>query len=150
MPTDTLQLEFIPVQEFYFALTLAVRTLDEFGDPVLVEQFQSQLIRQFGQASTVAAGQQNNFNYVFRVLNYDNSPAQSLIVSVADWQGKVRLGSDYGWVLDDQRKAVRTEKFGHLAEFSQRLKNHLQESLGLSFGESTSLNDQALADLAED
>jgi hypothetical protein len=90
MPTETLQLEFVPVQDFYFALTLAVRTLEDIGDAGLVDQVKMQLAQQFGQASTVASGHQNNFNYVFRVLNYDNSPAQSLIVSVADWQGKVR------------------------------------------------------------
>lgn len=134
MPTDTLQLEFIPVQEFYFAITLAIRTLEEFGDQALVDQLQTQLVSKFGQASTVASGHQNNFNYVFRVLNYDNAPSQSLIVSVADWQGKIRLGSDYGWVLDDQRKAVRSDKFAQRDQFTQLLKTHLQDLLELPLG----------------
>jgi hypothetical protein len=127
-----LNLAFVPVQEFYFALTLAVRTLEDLGDPALVGAVKTKLAEQFGQSSTVAAAEQNNFNYVFRVLDYDNSPAESLIISVADWQGKVRLASDYGWVLDDSRKAVRTEKFAQRAEFTVQLKAHLSELLGLS------------------
>lgn len=70
-----MQLEFIPVEEFYFALTLAVRTLEELDNPDLVQQMRSRLAEKCGQPSTVAAAQQNTFNYVFRVHNYDNSPA---------------------------------------------------------------------------
>jgi len=36
-----MQLEFIPVEEFYFALTLAVRTLEELDNPDLVQQMRS-------------------------------------------------------------------------------------------------------------
>lgn len=38
-----MQLEFIPVEEFYFALTLAVRTLEELDNPDLVQQMRSRL-----------------------------------------------------------------------------------------------------------
>ncbi len=128
-----MQLEFIPIEEFYFALTLAVRTLAELGDSALVEQVRSQLEGKCGRPSTVAAAQQNNFNYVFRVQNYDNSPSDQLIVSVADWQDKLRLSSDYGWVLDQSRKPLRTEKFAQREQFEQELRSHLQTWLGVAF-----------------
>lgn len=124
-----MQLEFIPVEEFYFALTLGVRTLEELADPGLVEAVQSRLQAQYGQPSTVAAASQNSFNYVFRVHGYDNSPAPQLIVSVADWQNKLRLSSDYGWTLDQNHKPVRTERFAQREEFAQRLRSHLQDWL---------------------
>jgi hypothetical protein len=130
--STALNLAFVPVEEFYFALTLSVRTLEEFGDPALVTAVRARLADLYGQASTVAAGEQNSFNYVFRVLDYDNSPASALIISIADWQGKIRLGSDYGWVLDDSRKAIRTEKFSQRAQFAESLKAHLESRLGLS------------------
>ncbi|MBF2049621.1 MAG: hypothetical protein EDM05_66280 [Leptolyngbya sp. IPPAS B-1204] len=126
-----MQLEFVPVEEFYFALTLAVRTLEEFGSPELVEQVRSRLQEKFGQPSTVAAAKQNTFNYVFLVQDYDNSPAPQLVVSVADWQDKLRLSSDYGWTLDAERKPVRTERFEQRGEFSQALRAHLSDWLDL-------------------
>ncbi len=124
-----MQLEFIPVEEFYFALTLAVRTLEDVEEPGLAEQVRSRLEQECGQPSTVAAASQNTFNYVFRVLGLDNSPANQLIVSVADWQGKLRLSSDYGWTLDGDRKPVRTERFDQRSEFTQQLRSHLQDWL---------------------
>lgn len=127
-----MQLEFIPVEEFYFALTLAVRTLEDLGNPDLVEKVRSRLESKCGQPSTVAAAQQNTFNYVFRVHGYDNSPAPDLVVSVADWQDKLRLSSDYGWVLDSERKPVRTEHFNQRSEFTQKLRSHLEEWLQIS------------------
>lgn len=133
VPLPSMELEFIPVEEFYFALTLCVRTLEEFGDPTLVEQVSLRLAAQYGQPSTVAAAQQNHFNYVFRVQGYDPQPAPQLMVSIADWQGKLRLGSDYGWQLDENRKPVRTEKFRLRDEFTQALKGFLQEQLQLPF-----------------
>lgn len=126
-----MELEFIPVEDFYFAITLAMRTLTEFGDQPLVNQVYQQLQGRFGQASTVASGHQNTFNYVFRVHNYDNSPADQLIVSVADWHDKIRLSTDYGWILDEHRKPIRSDKFHQRAEFSQILKSHLQAWLDL-------------------
>jgi outer membrane protein assembly factor BamE (lipoprotein component of BamABCDE complex) len=127
-----MRLEFVPIEEFYFALTLAVRTLEDLGDEALVGQARSLLQEKCGRPSTVAAAQQNNFNYVFRVQDYDNSPAPQLIVSISDWQNKLRLGSDYGWYLDEQRKPVRSEKFADREAFTQALRSHLQTWLGLS------------------
>lgn len=124
-----MQLEFIPVEEFYFALTLAVRTLEELTEPGLTEAARSRLQAKFGQPSTVAAASQNSFNYVFRVHGYDNSPAQQLIVSVADWQDKLRLSSDYGWSLDKNHKPMRTERFAQREKFAQQLRSHLQNWL---------------------
>ncbi|RAM49225.1 MAG: hypothetical protein C6Y22_22975 [Hapalosiphonaceae cyanobacterium JJU2] len=128
-----MQLEFIPVEEFYFALTLAVRTLEEIDKPGLVEQVRSRLLAECGQPSTVAPGKQNTFNYVFKVEDTDNTPAPSLIVSISDWQDKLRLSSDYGWVLDQQRKPIRTEKYEQRSHFNQNLRSHLQKWLHIPF-----------------
>lgn len=127
-----MQLEFIPVEEFYFALTLAVRTLEELDNPDLVQQMRSRLKEKCGQPSTVAAAQQNTFNYVFRVHKYDNSPAPQLIVSVLDWQDKLRLSSDYGWMLDQERKPIRTERFNQRSEFTQNLHSYLEDWLQIT------------------
>ena len=126
-----MQLEFIPVEEFYFALTLAVRTLDDLEKPGLVAQVRSLLLAEYGQPSTVASAKQNTFNYVFRVLDVDNSPSPGLIVSISDYQDKLRLGSDYGWMLDTERKPIRTDNFSHREQFAQELRSHLQQSLQL-------------------
>ncbi len=128
-----MQLEFIPVEEFYFALTLSVRTLEDFGDQALVDQVQGCLEQRFGQASTVASGHQNSFNYVFQVKDYDNSPSDQLIVSVADWHDQVRLSTDYGWFLDEHRKPTRSPKFSQRPEFAEILKAHLQAWLEIPF-----------------
>jgi hypothetical protein len=116
-----MQLQFIPVEEFYFALTLAVRTLDDLEKPGLVAQVRSHMKTEYGQSSTVASSKQNTFNYVFRVQGVDNSPSPQLIVSISDWQDKLRLGSDYGWMLDPERKPIRTDNFSHRQQFSQSL-----------------------------
>ncbi|KOP27752.1 hypothetical protein AMR41_03560 [Hapalosiphon sp. MRB220] len=128
-----MQLEFIPVEEFYFALTLAVRTLEEIDKPGLVEQVRSRLLAECGQPSTVAPGKQNTFNYVFKVKDTDNTPAPSLIVSISDWQDKLRLSSDYGWVLDQQRKPIRTDKYDQRSHFNQNLRSHLHKWLHIHF-----------------
>lgn len=128
-----MQLEFVPVEEFYFALTLAVRTLAEVSSPGLADEIHDRLKQKYGQSSTVAAASQNTFNYVFRVSGYDNSPTPQLILSIADWQGNLRLSSDYGWMLDADRKPVRTEKFEQRSVFAQDVKSHLQTWLGVSF-----------------
>lgn len=130
-----MQLEFVPVEEFYFALTLAVRTLEDLTTPGLSEQVRSRLEQVCGQPSTVAAASQNTYNYVFRVKEVDNSPAPQLILSVADWQGNLRLSSDYGWTLDAERKPVRTEKFNQRTEFSQQARACLQDWLGIPLSE---------------
>ncbi|CDN12096.1 MAG: hypothetical protein HRU34_14550 [Richelia sp.] len=124
-----MQLEFIPVEKFYFALTLAVRTLEDLEYPGLVDHARSQLSEKYGQPSTVAPGKHNTFNYVFSIQHIDNSPANQLIVSVSDWQNKLRLSSDYGWVLNSERKPTRTEKFHQRSQFSQEIRNYLQDYL---------------------
>lgn len=126
-----MQLEFIRVEEFYFALTLAVRTLNDLEKPGLVAQVRSHLLAEYGQPSTVASGKQNTFNYVFRVLGVDNSPSPQLIVSISDSQDKLRLSSDYGWMLDPERKPIRTNNFSQREQFAQQLRSHLQQSLQL-------------------
>lgn len=136
-----MQLEFVPVEEFYFALTLAVKTLEEIDQPDLVEQVRSRLQETYGQPSTIAAAKQNTFNYVFRVHNYDNSPAPQLIVSIADWQNKLRLSSDYGWMLDAERKPTRTERYEQRPTFAQELRSHLQDWLQISLAEYSSISE---------
>jgi hypothetical protein len=130
-----MQLEFVPVEEFYFALTLCVKTLEEILDPQLTQAVKIKLAEQFTQPSTIASAQQNTFNYVFRVLDYDNSPAPHLIVSIADWQDKLRLGSDFGWTLDGDRKPVRTDKFAARDRFLAQLKEQLTEHFQIHFAE---------------
>jgi hypothetical protein len=127
-----MELEFVPVEEFYFALTLAVRTLEELSGEELVNQVRSRLQEKYGQPSTVAAAKQNTFNYVFRVHNYDDRLTSEIIVSIADWQDKLRLSSDYGWMLDENRKPVRTDWFEQRDAFSQALRSHLQTWLGIT------------------
>ena len=129
-----MQLEFVPVEEFYFALTLSVKTLDEIANPELLEHMRSRLAEKFGQPSTIAPSRQN-FNYVFRASNPDSSlPEQDqLVVSISDWQDKLRLSSDYGWVLDAERKPVRSEQFEQRDEFAEELRSHLQDWLGVQF-----------------
>jgi hypothetical protein len=124
-----MHLEFVPVEEFYFALTLAVRTLEELTTPGLAEKLGARLEQEFGQASTVAAATQNTYNYVFRVKDIDNAPNPQLVVSLADWQGAVRVSSDYGWTLDQDRKPIRTEKFNQRSEFANQIRDHFQTLL---------------------
>lgn len=124
-----MQLKFIPVEDFYFAITLAVRTLEDWEKPGLVEQVRSRLLVECGQSSTVAPSKQNTFNYVFHVQGVDNSPAPGLIVSISDYFDKLRLSSDYGWMLDSERKPIRTDKFNLRPQFSQNLRSHLQQWL---------------------
>ncbi|EKQ70108.1 hypothetical protein OsccyDRAFT_0373 [Leptolyngbyaceae cyanobacterium JSC-12] len=126
-----MHLTFVPVEEFYFALTLAVRTLEEITTPGLAETVQARLKQKFGQSSTVAAASQNTYNYVFRVKEVDNSPNPQLIVSIADWQGNVRISSDFGWMLDAERKPIRTEKFEQRTVFAQQVRDYFQQELGI-------------------
>ena len=124
-----MQLEFVPVDKFYFAITLAVRTLEYLEYQGLVDDIRSKLLREYGQPSTVAPGKQNTFNYVFLIRGVDNSPSSQLIVSISDCQDKLRLSSDYGWGLNSEHRPIRTEKFNQRTQFSQSLKTHLQKNL---------------------
>jgi hypothetical protein len=127
---ERMQLEFVSVEEFYFALTLAVKPLEEFDGQERVDRAQSILQAKFGQPSTVAPGKQNTFNYVFCLSGYGED-AERLIVSIADWQDKLRISSDYGWTVDENRKPIRTPQVEHRPEFAQALRLHLQDWLGL-------------------
>lgn len=124
-----MQLEFVPIEEFYFALTLAVRTLEDITTPGLAEQMRERLEKECGEPSTIAAASQNTFNYVFVVKECDNSPSPQLILSISDWQGNLRLSSDYGWILDENRKPVRTDKNNQRQEFCEKVKTYLQNWL---------------------
>ncbi len=126
-----MKLEFVPVEDFYFALTLSVRTLEDFVLPGVAEQAKAKLAEKFGQPSTVAAANQNSYNYVFYVQDIDNSPAPQLMLSIADWQGNLRLSSDYGWTLDGDRKPIRTDKFAQREAFTQQVIDHLKTWLEL-------------------
>jgi hypothetical protein len=130
-----MQFEFVPVEQFYFALTLAVKTLEEFTTPGLAEKVGDRLKQQYGQSSTLAASPPNTYNYVFQVQGIDNSPNPGLIVSISCWQGKLRISTDYGWVLDDDRKPVRSDKFSQRPEFAQQIQQHLQDWLQVSLME---------------
>lgn len=130
-----MRLEFVPVEEFFFALTLSVRLLEEIEAPGLLEEMRSHLHAQYGQPSTIAAAQDNTFNYVFRLLDYEHSPDVPLIVSISDWSGKLRLSSNYGWTLSEERKPIRTEEFTRRSEFTQQLKSFLQDDLNMPLAE---------------
>lgn len=126
-----MKFEFIPVEEFYFAITLSLRVLDDIASAPLMHQVRDRLQAQYGDPSTVAAASQNSFNYVFRVPDYDNAPSPHLIVSVADWHEDLRISSDYGWTLDEHRKPVRTDKFAHRDDFKQEVRQALSHLLDL-------------------
>ncbi|MDX2228313.1 MAG: hypothetical protein NW220_01655 [Leptolyngbyaceae cyanobacterium bins.349] len=126
-----MHLMFVPVEEFYFALTLAVRTLEDMAIPGLAATVGAKLKEEFGQSSTVAAASQNTYNYVFKVKDIDNRPNPQLMLSISDWQGNLRISSDYGWTLDEERKPVRTEKFEQRILFTQQVKDHLQQWLNI-------------------
>jgi hypothetical protein len=127
-----MQLDFVPVEEFYFELTLAVKTLEEIENPELAAQVGKILKERYGQSSTVAAASQNTYNYVFQVPDVDNSPFHRLIVSVADWGNKLRLGSDYGWTLNAEHRAEKSDRVSGRDQFNQDLKAHLSEMLGIT------------------
>jgi hypothetical protein len=126
-----MQLEFVPIEDFYFELTLAVKTLEELSTPGLAAQAKELLAAKYGEPSTIAGAAQNTFNYVFRVHEVDNSPFHRLIISIADWQGNLRLSSDYGWTLNAEHRAVRAPKHDDRPQFATDLKAHLSNLLGL-------------------
>jgi hypothetical protein len=130
-----MRLEFVPVEEFFFALTLSVRLLEELDNPELLAQVRSHLREKYGQPSTIAAAQDNTFNYVFHLIGHEHSPETPLLVSISDWSGKLRLSSDYGWTLNEERKPVRTEQFAQRFEFTQQLKSILKAYWGIPLAE---------------
>ena len=128
-----MQLDFVPVEDFYFELTLAVKTLEEIENPELAKQIGQILKDRYGQCSTVAAASQNTYNYVFQVPDVDNSPFHRLVVSIADWGNKLRLSSDYGWKLNEEHRAEKSDRFSGRDQFNQDFKAHIAEFLGVTF-----------------
>lgn len=128
-----MQLEFVPVEDFYFELTLALKTLKEIENPALAKQVGTILKERFGQSSTVAAASQNTYNYVFKVTDVDNSPFNRLVVSIADWGDNLRLSSDYGWMLNDSHRAEKSDRFSSREQFSSDFQAYLQSWLGVTF-----------------
>ncbi|MEM9151710.1 MAG: hypothetical protein AAGB19_14815 [Cyanobacteria bacterium P01_F01_bin.3] len=126
-----MQFQFVPVEEFYFALTLCCKTLEKFGDRDLVADFRQRLESQFGQSSTVAASKHNSFNYTFRVIGVDNAPANQLVISISDWEDKIRISTDYGWILNESRKPIRSDKFQQREQFRLDLRQAIQQDLEL-------------------
>ncbi|MEM9151707.1 MAG: hypothetical protein AAGB19_14800, partial [Cyanobacteria bacterium P01_F01_bin.3] len=86
-------------------------TLKKFSDRDLVADFRQKLESQFGQSSTVVASKHNSFNYTFRVIGVDNAPANQLVISTSAWENKIRISADYGWILNEARKPIRSDKF---------------------------------------
>lgn len=127
-----MQLEFVPVEEFYFELTLAVKTLEEIENPDLATKVGHILKDRYGQSSTVASATQNTYNYVFKVTDVDNSPFHRLIVSVADWGDKLRLSADYGWTLNAEHRAEKSDRFPQRDQFKGDFKTYLSEMLGIA------------------
>ncbi len=128
-----MQLEFVPVEEFYFELTLALKPLGDIENPELAAQVGAILKERFGQSSTVAAAKQNTYNYVFKVTDVDNSPFNRLVVSIGDWGNSLRLSSDYGWMLNETHRAEKSDRFASREQFAQAFKAYVQTWLGVTF-----------------
>jgi hypothetical protein len=126
-----MQLEFVPVEEFYFELTLALKPLGDIENPALAAQVGAILKERFGQSSTVAAANQNTYNYVFKVTDVDNSPFNRLVVSVGDWGNNLRLSSDYGWKLNETHRAEKSDRFASREQFAQDFKAYVQTGWAL-------------------
>jgi len=78
-----MQLEFIPVEEFYFALTLAVRTL-ELDNPDLVQQMRSRL----KNASTLSL-LPSKIHLTTYFVFITTTIVLPLMLSRLDWQDKL-------------------------------------------------------------
>ncbi|BAC88814.1 hypothetical protein [Gloeobacter violaceus] len=121
-----MQLDFVSVEEFYFALTLDTRLLYEWHDPALVEQVRLRLKAGYGEPSTVAAARQNTFNYVFRVIG--NLPANTLI-EVLDWGEQLRLNSNYGLERTPGGKVNRLPAYEERPQFAAAIAATLAQLL---------------------
>jgi hypothetical protein len=128
-----MQLEFVPVENFYFELTLALKPLGDIENPELAARVGAILKERFGQSSTVAAASQNTYNYVFKVTDVDNSPFNRLVVSIGDWGNNLRLSSDYGWMLNETHRAEKSDRFASREQFAQDFKAYVQTWLGITF-----------------
>lgn len=123
-----MQLQFVPVDEFYFALTLDTRLLHSWTDSTLVARLREKLRGRFGQPSTVAAAEQNTFNYVFRVLA--EAPSGT-ILEVFDWGEQLRLGSNYGLERSSSGKVNRLVTFEERPDFARRASKWLASELAV-------------------
>lgn len=124
-----MQLQFVPVEEFYFALTLDTRLLLEWTDAQLVGQVQPALKAQYGQSSTVAAAKQNSFNYVFRIVAEDIPP--DTILEVFDWAEQLRLSSNYGLVRAQDGKVTRLTSYEQRPQLARQVSAHLSSVLAV-------------------
>jgi len=123
-----MQLEFVSVEEFYFALTLDTRLLHAWSDAALATAARERLAARFGQSSTVAAAEQNTFNYVFRVRG---DVPEGTLVEVFDWGSELRLASNYGLVRTAAGKVNRLESFAERPAFAARVAASLATLLDL-------------------
>ncbi len=128
-----MQLTFVPVEEFYFELTLAIKPLGDLENAELAAHVGSILKERFGQSSTVASATQNTYNYVFKVTDVDNSPFNRLVVSIGDWGNNLRLSSVYGWMLNETHRAEKSDRFASRDQFAQDFKTYVQSWLGVTF-----------------
>ncbi|MBW4696277.1 MAG: hypothetical protein KME03_00005 [Aphanocapsa lilacina HA4352-LM1] len=121
-----MQLDFVSVEEFYFALTLDTRLLYEWHDTTLVEQVGLKLKACYEEPSTVAAARQNTFNYVFRVVG--DLPANTLI-EVLDWGEHLRLNSNYGLERTPGGKVNRLPAYEDRPQFAAAVASTLAQLL---------------------
>ncbi|AGY60264.1 hypothetical protein [Gloeobacter kilaueensis] len=123
-----MQLEFVSVEDFYFALTLETRLLHEWNDAALVDQARLKLMAHYGEPSTIAAARQNTFNYVFRVSGGEGTGA---MVELLDWGEQLRLNSSYGLVRAPDGKVNRLESFEKRPAFAREVADYFAAQLGL-------------------
>lgn len=121
-----MQLQFVSVEEFFFALTLDTRLLQSWNDAVLVKQLADQLKNRYGQASTVAAAPQNTFNYVFRVV--EGAPPGT-VVEVFNWGDQLRLSSNFGLERTASGKVEKRDNFDQRDQFSAQICAYFAEQL---------------------
>jgi hypothetical protein len=123
-----MQLQFVPVEEFYFALTLDTRLLQSWNDGVLVKQLAEQLKNRYGQASTVAAAPQNTYNYVFRVV--EGAPVGT-VVEVFNWGEQLRLSSNFGLERTASGKVEKRDSYDQRDQFAAQVCAYFAEQLAV-------------------
>lgn len=125
-----MQLQFVSVEEFYFALTLDTRLLQSWNDGELMRQLAEQLKNRYGQASTVAAAPQNTFNYVFRVV--EGAPAGT-VVEIFNWGEQLRLSSNFGLERTASGKAEKLDSYNQRSQFAIQVCAYFAETLTVAF-----------------
>ena len=124
-----MQLQFVPIEAFYFALTLDTRVLREWSGSSLVDEARIKLRARYGEPSTVAAARQNTFNYVFQV---ENSVSTGSVIEIFDWADQLRLSSNLGLERTASGKVNRLESFDQRPRFAAELSAHFSELLGMT------------------